>query len=84
MLIHPENFVRELRTESTETSIAIATCKDGVLYILLDKTPVSLLFHEGYGALLRPGKGETEGMVEVHRVRIGDEPESLGHVEPLI
>ena len=75
-------------TEIAGTELKLtATVKNGVLHIAWDKMPSAFgafLFHDGYGALLRLGSGETEGMVELHRVRIGNDPESIGHVEPLI
>ncbi len=71
--------------EFVETGLTLsATLKDGVLSIRLDNGSRAYFFHEGYAALLRLGTGATNGMVEVHRVRIGDDPASVGHVEPLL
>jgi hypothetical protein len=72
-------------TEIAGTELKLtATVEDGVLTIRWDKMPTAFFFHDGYGALLRLGSGETDGMVELHRVQIGNDPESIGHVEPLI
>ncbi len=57
---------------------------DGTFTVAWDKMPGKFLFHDGFGALLRMGRGETEGMVELHRVRVDVEVEPLGHVEPLL
>ena len=61
----------------TELTLS-ATVDQDILLIQSDKMSGSLIFHEGYAALLR----QTEGRVVLHRVRIGDDPESIGHVEP--
>ena len=57
---------------------------EDVLLVKWNRLSTTFLFHDGYGALLRHGTGATAGMVELHRVRVGDDPEAVGHVEPLI
>lgn len=56
-----------------------ATVDEDILLIQSDKMSGSLIFHEGYAALLQ----QTDGRVVLHRVRIADDPELIGHVEPL-
>ncbi len=55
-----------------------------VLVVKSNLLPTSFLFHDGYGALLRLGTGKTAGTVELHRIHVGDDPESIGHIETLL
>lgn len=57
---------------------------DGVMKATWDKMPTEFLFHEGFAAIVSPGKGDTEGMVELQRVHLPTALEAAGHVEPLL